>query len=78
MDTNAYAQQIVDDLITLPRDKILEVADYVQFLKEKTRRKGVPISEAGLTREHAFELRRRLATFEDDWNVPGMEAYDDF
>jgi len=27
MDANAYAQQIVDDLVTLPRDKILEVAD---------------------------------------------------
>ena len=27
--------------------------------------------------EGVFDLRRRLSTFEDDWNAPGMEAYDD-
>jgi len=34
------------------------------------------LEQAGLTREHAVNLRARLKTFEDDWNAPGMEAYD--
>ena len=32
---------------------------------------------AGLSREQAINLRARLKTFEDDWNAPGMEAYDE-
>lgn len=31
----------------------------------------------GWTREEALDTRRRLAPFEDDWNAPGMDAYDD-
>jgi len=30
----------------------------------------------GFTEELASELRQRLLTFEEDWNAPGMEAYD--
>jgi hypothetical protein len=26
----------------------------------------------------AAELRQRLLTFEEDWNAPEMEAYDEF
>lgn len=78
MDTNKYAHQIIDDLLTLPRDKIVEVADFVHFIKEQVQNRGVPLRKAGLSREEAFDLRRRLATFENDWNAPGMEAYDNF
>lgn len=31
----------------------------------------------GWTKEDAFEARARLISFEDDWNAPGMEAYDE-
>jgi DNA-binding protein HU-beta len=40
-------------------------------------RTGRPLHRAGLTREEASDLRVRLTTFEDDWNAPGMDAYDD-
>lgn len=30
----------------------------------------------GWTREQADETRARLKSFEEDWNAPGMEAYD--
>ncbi|MFQ6072542.1 MAG: hypothetical protein ACE5KT_07570 [Methanosarcinales archaeon] len=76
MDTKEYVQQIVNDLLTLPKDKIVEVADFVHFLMEQVQHQGIPLREAGLTREEAFDLRRRLATFESDWNAPGMDAYD--
>ena len=76
METKEYARQIVDDLYTLPKDKIVEVVDFVHFLKEQVQHKSTPLSETGLTREEAFDLRRRLATFEDDWNASGMDDYD--
>ena len=37
---------------------------------------GVDLRARGLTTELAIELRQRLLTFEEDWNAPGMEAYD--
>jgi len=36
----------------------------------------VDLSARGITPELAAELRQRLLTFEEDWNAPGMEAYD--
>ena len=30
-----------------------------------------------LTPDEAAELRWKLAAWEEDWNAPGMEAYDD-
>ncbi len=31
-----------------------------------------------LTLEELADLRGKLAAWEDDWNAPGMEAYDDY
>jgi hypothetical protein len=76
MNKKEYAQQIVNELLTLTKGEIIEVADFVHFLIEKTKNKGIPLHQAGLTQEEALDLRRRLTTFESDWNVPGMEAYD--
>ena len=77
MDTNKCARQIVEDLLALPGDMIAEVVDFVHFLNAQAQTSGhTPLHETGLTREEAFDLRRRLATFENDWNAPGMDAYD--
>ena len=77
MNLKEYAQQIIDDLLTLPEEKIGEVIDFVQFLKLQVKHKGSLLRETGLTQEESADLRARLATFENDWNAPGMEAYDD-
>lgn len=77
MNTQQYTQQISNDLLTLPKNKVIEVADFVQFLKLQVHHQGIPISETGLTHEEAFDLRVRLTTFETDWNAPGMEVYDE-
>jgi len=42
MDTKEYTQQIVDDLYTLPKDKIVEVMDFVHFLKEQMQHQSIP------------------------------------
>jgi hypothetical protein len=77
MSTREYAEKIVDNLLILPQEKIVEVFDFVMFLKERLPKQGITLEQAGLTREQAINLRARLKTFEDDWNAPGMEAYDE-
>lgn len=77
MSTKEYAEQIIDNLLILPEDKLIEVFDFVQFLKERLPKQGISLEQAGLSREQAVNLRARLKTFEDDWNAPGMEAYDE-
>lgn len=44
----------------------------VTFLKSDATPPTVP----SLTPEQAAELRGKLAAWEEDWNAPGMEAYD--
>jgi len=34
------------------------------------------LQEYGFSHSEAMILRQQLATFEEDWNAPGMEAYD--
>lgn len=77
MSTQHYAEQIVDSLLILPEEKIIEVFDFVMFLKGRLQQQGLTLEQAGLSREQAINLRARLKTFEDDWNAPGMEAYDE-
>lgn len=60
MNTNEYTQQIVDDLYSLPKDKIVEVMDFVHFLKEQMQNQSIPLCETGLTLEEAFDLRRLM------------------
>ncbi len=35
------------------------------------------VKHLGWTPEQTMEVRMSLSTFEDDWNAPGMDAYDD-
>jgi len=35
------------------------------------------LADLGWTQRQAAETRARLATFEEDWDAPGMEGYDD-
>jgi len=36
----------------------------------------VRLDERGIDREHAAQLRHRLAAFAEDWQRPEMDAYD--
>jgi hypothetical protein len=51
-------------------DGIDEAQVIVTFLP-----KGQPLS---FTPVEIAELRGKLAAWEEDWNAPGMEAYDDY
>ncbi len=46
----------------------------LEWVENLTTRTSSP--QAPLTREEASEMRGHLAAWEQDWNAPGMEAYD--
>lgn len=37
-----------------------------------------PKAGSAFTPEEVADLRGKLAAWEEDWNAPGMEAYDDY
>ena len=46
----------------------------LQWLENLTKR--AVVSDAPMTQAEAAELRGHLGAWEQDWNAPGMEAYD--
>jgi hypothetical protein len=37
-----------------------------------------PVEELSFTPDEIADLRAKLAAWEEDWQAPGMEAYDDY
>jgi len=54
-----------------PKD-LAEGPVLVTFLDQRAENGSFP----ALTLAEAVELRSKLAAWEEDWNAPGMEAYD--
>ena len=44
--------------------------------KAKEAAQGLLVRDLGWSNEQAGEASARLASFEEDWNAPGMEDYD--
>src|SRR5262245_4221200 len=66
------AEKIFQQAQALPepaQDKLLHIA-------EEMARQYSSSGLSHLTLNEAAELRGKLAAWEDDWNAPGMEAYD--
>ena len=56
-----------------PASDVPEGPVLVTFLPPSANGLGAP----SLTSEQVAELRGKLAAWEEDWNAPGMEAYDE-
>jgi hypothetical protein len=66
------AEKIFQKAQTLPeqaQDKLLRIA-------EEMAHQYPPVASSPLTLHEAAELRGKFAAWEEDWNAPGMEAYD--
>ena len=66
------AEKIFQKAQALPepaQDKLLHIA-------EEMAREHPSTPSSPLTLHEAAELRGKLAAWEEDWNAPGMEAYD--
>jgi hypothetical protein len=62
---------------------LAELQEIKNLLKSMASGTPGPVSESpgtiaglGWTPEQAALVRAQLASFEEDWNAPGMEAYD--
>jgi hypothetical protein len=55
-------------------ENIHEARVIVTFLPEAMGPAGGP----SFTADEVADLRGKLAAWEEDWNAPGMEAYDDY
>ena len=55
-------------------ENVMEARVIVTFLPDRNGLEATPI----YTPEEVAELRGKLAAWEEDWNAPGMEAYDDY
>jgi hypothetical protein len=63
----------------LPPEIEIEVRDHIESLLQKRKtslNKGNTVKELGWTAAEAAETRSRLASFEEDWDAPGMDEYD--
>ena len=63
----------------------IELAEKPEGLKEESRvlvtilgAGAIDLRERGIDEAQATDLRRRLATFGEDWDSPGMAIYDDY
>jgi hypothetical protein len=68
------AEKIYDKAKKLPSSAQEAVLQMVEELSQR-----YPATEqaaAPLTLQESAELRGKLAAWEEDWNAPGMEAYD--
>ena len=53
------------------------LAMYTKLHSSSLPQRRLLLSDIGITPVEALELRLRLKPFEEDWNAPGMEAYDE-
>jgi uncharacterized protein (DUF433 family) len=62
-------EEIVASYPALTHDSIQAAIAYM---------KEIELRAQGINEAQAAELRARLATFEEDWESPAMEMYDDY
>ena len=66
------AEKIFQKAQSLPA----QAQDQLLCVAEELAREYPPAASNPLTLHEAAELRGKLAAWEEDWNAPGMEAYD--
>ena len=57
--------------------EIEEHVDLLESASQTTLSQNNSLQSRGITRESAAEQRAALANFEEDWNLPEMDVYDE-
>jgi len=80
METREHLHHLID---TLP-DSALETASHLLIELQQPassggagRKEPFQVADLGWTHRQAAETRARLTSFEEDWDAPGMDGYDD-
>jgi hypothetical protein len=62
----------------LPENTLEDAAKLLVALQQPaTAKPPLQVADLGWTPQQAAETRARLASFEEDWDAPGMDGYDD-
>jgi hypothetical protein len=62
------------DLLETPQELVGDIPVIVTFMDNAA---GVDLRLRGIDLPHAADLRGRLSTFVEDWQLPEMDAYDE-
>ncbi len=54
-----------------------EMMIFIHPVKNGREKQGIDLASRGITPAMAAEMRNRVISFEEDWNAPGMEVYDE-
>lgn len=79
VDIDKKRKVVVDLPPDIPLGKA-EIMIIIQPLTLKSKRESrgeIDLTARGITLEQAAEMRNRVLSFEEDWNAPGMEVYDE-
>jgi len=77
VDIDRKRKVVVDLPPDIPLGKA-EILIIIQPLKSKRESRGeIDLTARGITPEQAADMRNRVFSFEEDWNAPGMEVYDE-
>lgn len=77
VDIDGKRKVVVDLPPDIPLGKA-EIMIIIQPLKSKRESRGeIDLAARGITLEQAADMRNRVRSFEEDWNAPGMEVYDE-
>lgn len=71
--------QTVEGIFRNGKVELLEMPEHIEEARVLV--SFLPAGPEGgppFTTEEIADLRGKLAAWEDDWNAPGMEAYDDY
>jgi hypothetical protein len=76
MEPREHLHHLVD---TLPDTALQTAAQLLVSLQEQPAEEKQPsaLRSLGWTPQQAADTRARLASCAEDWDAPGMEAYDD-
>lgn len=69
-------------IVNLPTSVPVGKAEIVIIIQplndgQKTRKGEIDLAARGITPDQAAEMRNRVISFEEDWDAPGMEVYDE-
>lgn len=77
VDIDRKRKVVVDLPPNIPLGKA-EIMIIIQPLKSKRESRGeIDLAARGITMEQAADMRNRVLSFDEDWNAPGMEIYDE-
>jgi hypothetical protein len=76
IDIDERRDVVVKVPTTVPVGKA-EIVIIIKPLNNGQKKTEIDLAARGITPEQGADMRNRVISFEEDWNAPGMEVYDE-